>query len=137
VDYAAAIGTPIMATGDGTVIRAGRWGGYGIVVAIQHARGIETRYAHMRSVARGIRPGVRVTQGQTIGYVGMSGLANGPHLHYEFIQNGRHIDPREAVRFGNGDPVPEDRRAEFEVLKARFDRMLESARPLQVAAGTP
>lgn len=123
-DYAAATGTPIMATADGTVTRAGRWGGYGIMVAIRHPKDVETRYGHMSRLASGIRAGVRVRQGQVIGYVGMTGLASGPHVHYEFIKNGRHVDPREAAKYGKGDPVPESRRAEFDALRARYDRLL-------------
>jgi murein DD-endopeptidase MepM/ murein hydrolase activator NlpD len=135
VDYAAATGTPIVATGDGTVSRAGRWGTYGIIVTIRHARGIETRYGHMSRIASGIRPGVRVSQGQVIGYVGMTGTATGPHVHYEFIQNGRHVDPRQAARFGKGDPVPESRRAEFDALRAYYDRLLAPPTPTAIAAG--
>lgn len=123
VDYRAAAGTPIRATADGTVLRAGRWGGYGIVVTIRHAKGIETRYAHMRGLAPGIRAGVRVRQDQTIGYVGMTGLATAPHVHYEFIQGNRHIDPKAASRYGSGDPVPASRRAEFDRLLAYYDRL--------------
>lgn len=123
-DYAAPIGTPIEATGDGVVIRAGRWGGYGIMVAIRHPHGIETRYAHMHRIAPGIHPGVHVHQGQYIGQVGMTGLATGPHVHYEFIKDGRHLNPR-AVNLGTGRPVPVARRAEFDSLKAHYDRLLE------------
>lgn len=122
-DYAADPGTPIEATGDGTVRRVGRWGGYGIMVSLRHPKGIETRYAHMRSVARGIRPGVRVQQGQIIGYVGMTGLANGPHVHYEFLKNGRHLNPR-RVDLGDGEPVPAPQRAEFDSVRTEFDRLL-------------
>jgi murein DD-endopeptidase MepM/ murein hydrolase activator NlpD len=135
VDYSAASGTPIMATGDGTVVRANRWGGYGIVVVIRHPKGIETRYAHMRSLASGIHAGARVRQSQVIGYVGMSGLATAPHLHYEFLKNGRHVDPRTAVRFGEGDPVPKARRAEFDSLKLRYDRLLAPPAASTIAAG--
>ncbi len=135
VDYAASVGTPIMATGDGTVIRAGRWGGYGIAVAIRHPKGVETRYAHMSSLARGVKSGLRVRQGQVIGYVGATGLVNGPHLHYEFIKNGRHLDPRSAVKYGEGEPIPDDQRAEFEAVKAGFDRLLAPLPPATVAAG--
>lgn len=137
VDYAANVGTPIMATGDGTIIRAGRWGGYGIAVAIRHPKGIETRYAHMSGLARGIHAGGRVRQGQVIGYVGATGLANGPHLHYEFIKNGRHVDPRSAVKYGEGEPLAKARRGEFEAVKAEYDRLLALTPPQSVAAGLP
>jgi murein DD-endopeptidase MepM/ murein hydrolase activator NlpD len=122
-DYAADIGTPIEATADGTVIRAGRWGGYGIMVAIRHPRGIETRYAHMSRLAQGIHVGVRVHQEQVIGYVGMTGLANGPHVHYEFLKNGQQVNSR-RVDLGDGTPVPASRRDEFETQRAAFDRLL-------------
>jgi len=92
-DYAAAIGTPIRATGDGKVIFAGREGGYGNLIVIQHGQGYETRYGHMNSFAKGISTGSRVSQGQIIGAVGMTGLATGPHLHYEFHVNGQVRDP--------------------------------------------
>lgn len=122
-DFAADTGTEIRTTGDGTVRFAGRDGGYGNMVAVRHAKGIETRYAHMSRIARGIRPGVRVSQGQVIGYVGMTGLANGPHVHYEFLKNGRQVNYRE-VDLGDGEPIPTSLRAEFERIRREFDRLL-------------
>lgn len=92
-DYAAAIGTPIRSTGDGKVIFAGRQGGYGNLIVIQHGQGFETRYGHMNSFAKGISTGSRVSQGQVIGSVGKTGLASGPHLHYEFHVNGQVRNP--------------------------------------------
>lgn len=127
-DYAAAPGTPVETTGDGVVTRAGRWGGYGIIVTVRHAKGIETRYAHLRAVAGGVRPGVRVRQGQIIGYVGATGLARGPHVHYEFLKNGRHVNPR-RVDLGDGEPIPAARRAEFDSVRAYFDRFLGRPAP--------
>jgi murein DD-endopeptidase MepM/ murein hydrolase activator NlpD len=123
IDYAAHSGTPIEATADGTVSRAGRWGSYGIIVGLRHVRGIETRYAHMSRLAPGIRPGVRVRQGEVIGYVGMTGLVSGPHVHYEFLKNGRHLNPR-SVDLGDGEPVPAARRGEFERMRDLFGRLL-------------
>jgi murein DD-endopeptidase MepM/ murein hydrolase activator NlpD len=131
-DYAANRGTPIYATASGTVIRAGRWGGYGIMVAIRHARGIETRYAHMQGLAKGIRPGTRVRQDQLIGFVGMTGLASGPHVHYEFLKNGLHINPRRAD-LGDGEPVPSARRHEFDAARVGYDRLLGRRPPPSVA----
>jgi murein DD-endopeptidase MepM/ murein hydrolase activator NlpD len=87
-DYAAATGTPIRAAGDGRVSLAGRKGGYGNTVIIQHGQTYQTLYAHMHNFHRNIRAGARVRQGQIIGYVGSTGLATGPHLHYEFYVNG-------------------------------------------------
>lgn len=92
-DYAAGYGTPIKAAGDGSVKLAGRQGGYGNVVIVDHGRGYQSLYAHMQKFGAGIRNGVRVRQGQIIGYVGSSGLATGPHLHYEFHVNGQVRNP--------------------------------------------
>lgn len=105
VDYAARTGTPVRAVADGVVTRAGKGGGYGNVVDIRHSRGYTTRYAHLNGFARGVRSGSRVRQGDIIGYVGMTGLATGPHLHYEFHTGGRPVDPN-SVRHLTGDPVP-------------------------------
>ncbi len=93
VDFAAASGTPIMAAGDGVLEVVATRNGYGLYIQIQHGDGYETAYAHMSRFAPGMRPGVRVEQGQTIGYVGSTGASTGPHLHYEVLQNGSHIDP--------------------------------------------
>ena len=93
VDYAAPRGTPIKAAGDGKVILAGRKGGYGNTVILQHGNSYKTLYAHMKGFAKGIRSGSSVKQGQVIGYIGTTGLSTGPHLHYEFQINGRHVDP--------------------------------------------
>lgn len=91
-DYAAPTGTPIKAAGDGKVTFAGRNGGYGNVVVIQHGQQYKTKYAHMSKFGRGIRAGRYVKQGQIIGYVGTTGASTGPHLHYEFLVNGVHRD---------------------------------------------
>ncbi|KMO44477.1 peptidase M23 [Methylobacterium tarhaniae] len=93
VDWAATRGTPIMATGDGTVLSAGARSGYGNRVEIQHANGYTTAYNHMARIARGIAPGARVRLGQMIGAVGTTGLSTGPHVHYEVAINGRFVDP--------------------------------------------
>ena len=93
VDFAAPRGTPVMAAGDGVVERASRYGAYGNYVRIRHNRAYKTVYAHLKSYARGVRPGKRVRQGQTIGYVGSTGRSTGPHLHYEVHRNGKQINP--------------------------------------------
>jgi murein DD-endopeptidase MepM/ murein hydrolase activator NlpD len=93
VDWAAPIGTPIFAAGNGTVIKAGKDSGYGNRVEIQHANGYITTYSHLQGFARGITEGVSVHQGQVVAYLGMTGLATGPHLHYEVIVNGHFVDP--------------------------------------------
>lgn len=137
VDYAAAPGSRIMATGSGTVTRAQRWGGYGIMVSIRHPGSFETRYAHMSRLASGIRPGVHVEQGQVIGYSGSTGLANGPHVHYELIKNGQQVDPL-RLQQDSGEPLLSERHAEFEAVKAQFDLMLAgSAVSVAVAERAP
>ena len=92
-DYAAATGTPIHSTGDGKITFAGRQGGFGNCIVIQHGQGYETLYGHMSKFGKGIATGTRVSQGQVIGYVGMTGLASGPHVHYEFHVNGQVRNP--------------------------------------------
>jgi len=111
-DYAASRGTPIKAAGDGKIVHAGRKGGYGNAVIIQHGQKFTTLYAHMSKFSRGIRKGKRVKQGQVIGYVGSTGLASGPHLHYEFRVNGVHKNPV-RVKLPHANPVPKQQLAEF------------------------
>ena len=123
-DYAASPGTPVMAAGDGVVLRAGRAGGYGNLIELRHKNGITTRYGHLRGFARGIRRGARVSQGQTIGYVGSTGLASGPHLHYEFRVKGVAKDSR-RVALGNGAPVPDADREAFERERERLRTFLD------------
>ncbi|CAN5839748.1 hypothetical protein BH23GEM7_BH23GEM7_01050 [soil metagenome] len=115
VDYAASAGTPVRAVGDGIVRRAERSSGYGNIIELQHSHGYSSRYAHLRGFARGIRPGQRVKQGEVIGYVGMTGLATGPHLHYEFHSGGRPVNPT-ATRFVPADPLPARYRSHFQEL---------------------
>ena len=105
VDYAADSGTPVQATGSGVVIRRGWGDSYGRVIDVRHPNGFLTRYAHLSGWARGSAVGSRVTQGQVIGYVGMTGLATGPHLHYEMHVGGRAVDPI-AIDLPAEDPVP-------------------------------
>ena len=93
VDYAAPKGSRIYASGDGVVKRAQWAGGYGKYIVIRHNSEYSTGYAHMNNFAKGIRPGVRVKQGQVIGYVGSTGRSTGPHLHFEVIKNGKKVDP--------------------------------------------
>lgn len=93
VDYVAPIGTPVQASGDGVVRRAGRHGGHGILVELQHGKSYRTSYSHLSRIARGIRPGSPVQQGQVIGYVGSTGMSTGAHLDYRFMKDGRYVDP--------------------------------------------
>jgi murein DD-endopeptidase MepM/ murein hydrolase activator NlpD len=104
VDYAAARGTPIRASGDGKVIHAGKKGGYGRLIVIRHGGRYTTAYGHLHRYAKGVRSGKKVKQGQIIGYVGSSGLATGPHLHYEFRVNGVHRNPL-TVKLPEAQPV--------------------------------
>lgn len=131
VDYAAPTGTPIKATGDGRVVFRGIKGGYGNVVVIQHGSTYSTLYGHMSRFAKGINTGTRVRQGQTIGYVGMTGLATGPHLHYEFRVNGTHRNPL-TVKFPDAQPIDKRFRHDFdqkvENLLAQLDLMRDRDR---------
>lgn len=112
VDYAAPAGTPIYAAGDGRVSFVGTKGGYGRMVAIQHGNQYKTHYAHLSRFAKGLRSGSRVRQGEIIGYVGASGLATAPHLHYEFLVNGVYRNPR-TVPLPQAEPVPAAERERF------------------------
>lgn len=98
VDFGAPRGTPIMAAGEGVIERAGRHGGYGNYVCIRHTGTTKTAYAHLSKYGKDIRPGKKVRQGQIIGYVGCTGLATGPHLHFEVIQNGKHVNPQKITQ---------------------------------------
>lgn len=126
VDYAAPIGTPVKATGDGKIIVAGRRGGYGNTVIIQHGNKYRTVYAHLRGFAKGIRSGSQVKQGQVIAYVGTTGLSTGPHLHYEFQVNGVHVDPLSHT-LPAADPIPKNELARFKQQAAPHLAMLEQS----------
>ena len=131
-DYAASIGTPVRAVGDGVVIFAGRKGGYGNMVILRHRNGYITRHGHLRAFAKGIHVGKRVTIGETIAYVGTTGLSTGPHLHFEVLVNGVQKDPRVALRVKGGEPIPVSERARFALLRdrmiAELDRPVEAQR---------
>jgi len=119
VDYAAPRGTPIKAAGDGKVLLAGRRGGYGNTVIIQHGNTYQTLYGHMQGFAKGVKTGGTVKQGQIIGYIGTTGLSTGPHLHYEFQVNGVHVDPL-GQKLPMADPI----------AKAEKQRFLQQSQPL-------
>lgn len=118
-DYAAAMGTPVRTIGDGVVIFAGRKGGYGNTIDIRHRNGFVSRYGHLRSFAKGVRRGSRVTIGSTIGTVGMSGLATGPHLHFEILVNGVQRNPKIALQMKGGDPIPSSEKGVFQAIRSR------------------
>jgi murein DD-endopeptidase MepM/ murein hydrolase activator NlpD len=127
VDYAAPIGTPIRAAGDGRITFRGVKGGYGNVVVLAHANGVETVYGHMRGFATGTFVGKRVKQGELIGYVGMSGLATGPHLHYEYRVNGVHRNPA-SIKTLPAEPISARNRADFDAKSRSLLAQLDAAR---------
>jgi murein DD-endopeptidase MepM/ murein hydrolase activator NlpD len=127
VDYAAPQGTPIKVTGDGRVVFRGVKGGYGNVVIVQHGSTYSTLYAHLSGFARGVNTGTRVRQGQTIGYLGMTGLATGPHLHYEFLVNGTHRNPL-TVKFPDAAPIDKRFRPDFQKQAQTLMAQLDLAR---------
>ncbi|MEJ2115872.1 MAG: peptidoglycan DD-metalloendopeptidase family protein [Gammaproteobacteria bacterium] len=114
VDYAAATGTAIKATGDGKVVHRGRKGGYGNTIILRHGNTYTTLYAHMSKYARKTGIGSRVKQGQIIGYIGSTGLATGPHLHYEFRVNGVHRNPLK-VKLPSAKPLPNSEIEKFKI----------------------
>lgn len=124
IDYAAPVGTPIKAAGNGRVIFAGTKGGYGRTVILKHGRNITTLYAHMRGIAKGIRKGARVKQGDTVGYLGSTGMVTGPHLHYEFRVDGRPKNSR-TVELPDAEPLPASKMAEFNALTREWRSTLD------------
>lgn len=131
-DYAASTGTPIKATGDGKVIHAGVKGGYGNAVVIQHSQGYKTLYAHMSKFGP-FKVGSRVKQGDIIGYVGSTGLATGPHLHYEFYVNGTVRNPV-TVALPNGPDVPSKEKQRFKQMTAPLLAQLDNFAPARQLA---
>ena len=126
-DFAAPSGTPIMASGSGTITRA-RWcGGGGNCVKIKHNSTYETIYAHMKSFAKGIKEGKKVKQGQIIGYVGSTGLSTGPHLHYEVLVNGRKVNSQK-LKLPSGKKLKGEARKDFELKRIKIDLKLSELR---------
>ena len=117
-DFAAPMGTPIMASGDGVVTKASWCGGGGNCVKIKHNSIYSTVYAHLSKFGRGIKKGTRVKQGQTIGYVGSTGMSTGPHLHYEVIENGRKVNSQK-LKLPSGKTLRGDQRKDFEIVKIK------------------
>ena len=126
-DFAAPSGTPIMASGSGTIIRS-RWcGGGGNCVKIKHNSTYETIYAHMKSFAKGIKEGKKVKQGQIIGYVGSTGMSTGPHLHYEVVVNGKKVNSQ-RLKLPSGKILKGDAREKFELERIKIDLKLSALR---------
>jgi murein DD-endopeptidase MepM/ murein hydrolase activator NlpD len=123
VDWSGPTGTPIMAAGAGTIEEAQRKGEYGNYVRIQHANGYKTSYAHLQRIAPGISDGVRVTQGQLIGYLGNTGLSSGPHLHYEVLINNRPVDPM-SIQVPRDRKLAGNQQRDFQREKARIEQLL-------------
>ena len=121
-DFAAPEGTPIMASGDGIIIKSGWCGGGGNCVKIKHNSTYQTIYAHMSKFANGVKKGMRVRQGQIIGYVGSTGKSTGPHLHYEVVENGKKINSQ-TLKLPSGKILKGDKRIEFEIQKIKLDVM--------------
>ncbi|MCW5655139.1 M23 family metallopeptidase, partial [Hydrogenophaga sp.] len=133
IDYAAPVGTPVRATADAVAATVGHQKGYGNVIVLRHANSIQTVYAHLSGFRRDLRAGTRVQQGEVIGYVGMTGLATGPHLHYEFHVNGLHVDPlRSAPQ--PGPPITAQLRPAFQTAARDMVERLEQIRELNLAA---
>lgn len=136
-DYGAPSGTVVRATGDGRIARAGWAGEYGLMIEIAHGRGIRTRYAHLSGVADGVRPGVDVSQGTAIGAVGSTGLSTAPHLHYEFMLDGRPVDPS-SVDLPVERPIAPADSARFAAERRGAERLLDRFDwPAAIVAATP
>lgn len=137
IDFGAGTGTPILAAGDGTVLEAKRWGGYGNWLRIRHSSGWDTGYGHISRYAAGIHPGVHVHQGQVVAYVGATGLATGPHLHYEIWRNGERVNPLGA-KVPQGTVLAGGELSRFKAEKARIDGLLHGgAQTLAMAETKP
>ncbi len=125
VDFGAVTGTPIMAAGDGVVEKRGRWGSYGNYVRIRHGSNYATAYAHLSKYARGLNVGDRVKQGEVIGYVGMTGGATGPHLHYEVLHSNKQVNPM-TVKFPASRKLNGTELAKFQTTRQQTDRKFAS-----------
>ena len=134
VDFAAPRGTPIMAAGDGVIEYAGRNGAYGIYIRVRHNGTYKTAYAHMQRLAKGVRPGVRVQQGQVIGYVGSTGRSTGPHAHYEVIKGGKQINPMK-MRLPTGEVLASGALDQFMERRGEIDSLLADTPALYQTAG--
>lgn len=132
IDFGAGAGAPILAAGDGVVAQAGPWGGYGNWLRIRHSAGWDTGYGHISRFAAGIHPGVHVRQGEVVAYVGSTGLATGPHLHYEIWQNGQRVNPIGA-KVPQGTVLAGAELAQFKDRKAHIDALLNHASPSLLA----
>lgn len=133
IDYAAPAGTPVSAVGDGTVTFSGYKGDYGRLVMIKHPNGYKTYYGHLSRIGKGIVPGVKVGQGEVIGYVGSTGLATGPHLHYEMRVNEKPFNPLK-LKIPSGEQIPKALMARFEEARGQMEARLASISQSEVVA---
>jgi murein DD-endopeptidase MepM/ murein hydrolase activator NlpD len=134
IDFGAGTGTPILAAGDGVVAEAGRKGGYGNWLRIRHTGGWDTGYGHISRYAKGVHAGVHVRQGQVVAYVGATGLATGPHLHYEIWKNGQRMNPL-STKVPQGTVLAGGELSRFKAEKARIDRLLHGQQLAQADNG--
>ena len=130
IDYAAPRGTPVVAVGDGTVVRSAYTGGYGNLIVLRHAGGLESQYAHLSKYARNVKKGKKVSQGQTIGYVGSTGLSTGPHLDFRIKKNGKFVNPDKVI-VPSKPPVPQEHQPAFEVTKGRLEAYLSTREKIE------
>ncbi len=133
VDMAAPTGTRVKASGDAVVDFVGQKGGYGNVIVLKHANGVSTVYGHLSRFTAGLRRGAKVVQGEVIGFVGMTGVATGPHLHYEFLLNGQHRDPMK-VALPKANPIEAHNKAEFDVISNQLSAQLRLLGTSNIAA---
>ena len=133
VDMAAPTGTRIKASGDAVVDFVGQKGGYGNVIVLKHPNGVSTVYGHLSRFMSGLHRGKKIAQGEVIGYVGMSGLATGPHLHYEFLLNGQHRDPM-TVALPKANPITASNKVEFDSLSRQLSAQLNLLGTSNIAA---
>ncbi|MDQ2994003.1 MAG: M23 family metallopeptidase, partial [Pseudomonadota bacterium] len=132
VDYAAPTGTPVKATANGHITFKGRKGGYGNALVIDHGDHYSTLYGHLSAYSKAAKTGTRIRQGDIIGYVGMSGLATGPHLHYEFLVNGVHRDPL-SVKLPIGEPIPPSQLKKFRASSRQFLAHMQTHKQVELA----
>ena len=128
LDYAASAGTPVSAVGDGKIVFSGYKGGYGKLIIIRHLNGWKTYYGHLSKIEKNIRKGRKVEQNQVIGYVGATGMAKGPHLHYEIRISNKPVNPL-VVKLPKGESIPKTLMAEFKQFKNQMDSRLASITP--------
>jgi len=121
IDFAACVGTPVMAAGDGVIERIGRYGSYGKYIRLKHKNGYSTAYAHLKGFGKNLKKGTRIKQGHIIGYIGMTGRTTGPHLHYEVLKNGRHINPKSVINKSVGERLAGEDLKNFQKAKAKIE----------------